>query len=110
MFAPLRMYWVCFLMDGEKWRDRYVGMPPACGVTAFDSNDAVSLAWKWLGSSEHFPEVESVTELRSVFEIPDDNRHSQGVTVWRGVWAPAVNLYYGPDLDYASDGSNSPKA
>jgi hypothetical protein len=103
MLPPLHMYWVRFSMRGEGWeREKYGEVPHVCGVSAFDPVDAAHLARKWLRRSEEFPEIQSITELHSVLEIPDDNRHLHGVTVWRGVWAPPINLQYGPDVEFAN--------
>jgi hypothetical protein len=102
----LRRFWFEFdhselvtEQDG-KWPvpGRFSYLSLGCGITAYDYQDALRLLHKWVIRGEDLPRVSRVIEDIDVSTL--DSGHvlpNAGCPVWRGVWFPALNLWYGPD-------------
>jgi hypothetical protein len=107
MVAMLRRFWFEFdpselvtAQDG-KWPvpGRFSYLSLGCGITAYDYQDALGLLRKWVIRGEDLPRFSRVIEDIDVSTL--DAGHvlpNAGCPVWRGVWFPALNLWYGPDL------------
>ena len=107
MVAMLRRFWFEFdpteLVTGQdgKWPvpGRFSYLPHGCGITAYDYQDAIGLHRKWVIRGEDLPRFSRVIEdvdvsmLDAGIVLP-----MAGCPVWRGVWFPSLNLWYGPDL------------
>ena len=74
---------------------------PGCGITAYDYEDALRLLDRWILRGDEFPQFRRIVENVDVSELfPWGEKIQQqiGCSAWRGVWYPALNLFYGPDL------------
>lgn len=98
----LTRYWFEFEMtDNDLQRFGYF---PAwgIGITAYDYKDALKLLRRWIMREENeFPKLKKVIENVNIPELfPVTSRLPQqlGCSAWRGVWYPAINIWYGPDL------------
>ena len=86
---------------------RYPYLPAyGVGVTAYDYGDALRLLRKWvLQDSYDMPEISRVTQgvnVSQLLEQPFGRTRllpHLGCPVWRGVWHPAYNLWYGADTE-----------
>lgn len=100
----LTRYWFEFELSGEDLR-RFGYFPAyGVGITAYDYQDALSLLRKWVLRTDELPKIERVIENVDVSGLLDQNfAHTKllphlGCPAWRGVWHPACNLWYGPDV------------
>ncbi|MDQ6785653.1 MAG: hypothetical protein M3033_02380 [Acidobacteriota bacterium] len=93
----LKRYW--FKFDFPKPRLSHYGyIPPCgcCGITAFDYDDALKIMHRFLLRENEIPIFNQVVENVDVSAILDKDVHfNLGVSVWRGVWYPAYNLWQG---------------
>jgi hypothetical protein len=103
----LRRFWFEFAPSelvteqDSKWPvpGRFGYLPQGCGITAYDYQDALRLLSKWLIRGEDLPRFSRVIEDTDVSTLDADHvLPNAGCPVWRGVWFPALNLWYGPDL------------
>ena len=106
----LKRYW--FEFDESEtvvYREGYLPAPgrfgylpsPGCGITAYGYEDALRLLRRWVLRGDEFARFSRVVENADVSELfPWGEKIPQqiGCSAWRGVWYPALNLYYGPDL------------
>ena len=96
----LHRYWIEFETDLQRF-----GYFPSCvGLSAYDRDDAFMLVKRWVvrGDSPELPRITRFIEDADRSElIPVGERLPQqvGCSVWRGVWYPAINLYFGPDRE-----------
>ncbi|MGW2661892.1 hypothetical protein ACWCW7_13085 [Nocardia tengchongensis] len=89
-----RRFWIEFdpreCSDARFWR--------GVGVTGFDVRDCLSMVAD-LFPDGLLPPVHRITVDVSLAEPLPVNRRYLGVSVWRGVWYPPVNLGIGPTHD-----------
>src|SRR5687768_13629377 len=102
----LRRFWFEFDLSGEALR-RFGYFPSyGVGITAYNYEDALSLLRKWVIRGDEMPKITKVIENVNVSRLLEANfAHTKllphlGCPAWRGVWHPAFNLWYGPDLQY----------
>jgi hypothetical protein len=97
----LTRYWFEFGLSGEDLR-RFGYFPAyGVGITAYDYQDALSLLRRWVLRTDEMPKIERVTENVDVSNLLEKNSRilfQLGCPAWRGVWHPASNLWYGPDV------------
>lgn len=93
-------FWFEFDLSGDKLY-RFPRFPAyGIGVTAYDYHDALHLMRKWVTEFEEMPEIINVIEDVDISQLREQmDKYSQiGCPVWRGVWHPAINLWFGPDI------------
>ncbi|MFC8530918.1 hypothetical protein [Nocardia sp. NPDC057227] len=92
--TKLRRFWIEFdpqeSFDARFWQ--------GVGVTGFDVLDCLSMVAD-LFPDGLMPPVHRITADISLAEPLPVNPHHFGVSVWRGVWYPPVNLGLGPTHD-----------
>jgi hypothetical protein len=89
----LRRYWFEFETPPREKSDRIImdcGAPPtACGVTAYDYQDALALLEHVVFKDKPFPRIASVVEDVDMSQLLERNKHIRCCPVWRGVWWPS---------------------
>lgn len=94
----VRRYWFEFdFSDGERSYGWFFLPAHGCGITARDYDDALRIMRRFLLRGEGFPKFSRVVEDVDVSTL--DSKHvlpNAGVPVWRGVWYPAYNMWWGP--------------
>ena len=99
----LKRYWFEFDISGEALR-RFGYFPAyGVGITAYDYEDAVKLLRRWVVRGDEMPEITQVIEDVDVSKLTDGHRNllpHLGCPAWRGVWHPAINLWYGADTGF----------
>ena len=100
----LTRFWFEFEMSEDDLR-RFPYFPSyGIGITAYDYHDALRLLRKWVLRSDEMPKITHVIENVDVSQLLDQKfGHTKflprlGCPAWRGVWHPAVNLAFGPDI------------
>jgi hypothetical protein len=101
----LKRFWFEFDLSGEELR-RFGHFPAfGVGITAYDYEDALTLMRKWvLREGDDLPRMTKVIENVDVSRLLERAFGSTrllphlGCPAWRGVWHPAFNIWYGPDL------------
>lgn len=99
----LTRYWFEFEITEDDLQQ--FGYFPAygIGVTAYNYEDALRLLRRWITrGKDEFPRLKVFIQDVDVSELfPWGSRLPQrlGCPVWRGVWYPAYNLYFGPELE-----------
>lgn len=101
----LRRYWFEFALSGEDLR-RFGYFPAyGVGVTAYDYEDALASLWKSIVRGDELPKIAKVIANVDVSRLIESQAFAQtrllphlGCPAWRGVWHPAINLWYGPDV------------
>jgi hypothetical protein len=94
----LRRYWFEFDFSERERSYGWFYLPAdGCGITAYDFDDALTILRYFLLREDGLPTFSRVIEDVDVSTL--DMKHilpNAGVPVWRGVWYPALNLWYGP--------------
>ena len=100
----LTRYWFEFDLSTEhRNRFPYV-IAYGVGITAYDYQDALGLLRKWVLQTEEMPKIKKLIENVDVSILQDSHSRNKnllpnlGCPAWRGVWHPAFNLWYGPDI------------
>ena len=93
----LRRYLIEFDTESYDWQT-HVSVPRYVGVTAYSVLDALNLMARWLLRSDVWPPISAITVDYDFgkSEFPW-GVFSNGVSVWRGLWMPALTLHCGPD-------------
>ncbi|MEU8895634.1 hypothetical protein AB0C65_07240 [Nocardia sp. NPDC048505] len=89
--TTVRRFWIEF--DPQECPD--VRFRQGVGVSGFDVRDCLSMVADLLGDRQ-LPPVRRITADISLAGPLPVSRHYLGVSVWRGVWYPPVNLATGP--------------
>ena len=93
-------FWFEFDLSGENLR-RFPYFPAyGIGITAYDYHDALRLLRKWVIRGDEMPPIIDVIEDVDISRLEQEfgpRNLRLGCPVWRGVWHPPVNLFYGPD-------------
>jgi hypothetical protein len=109
----LTRYWFEFYeSEMVVYREGYLPSPgrfgylpyPGCGITAYNYKDSLRLLQKWVARGDEFPKFKRVIENVDVSELIESYGRYKflphlGCPAWRGIWHPAYNLWYGPDLN-----------
>jgi hypothetical protein len=75
------------------------------GITAYDYEDAFGLLRRWVLQTTETPKIRGLIENVDVSRLLEQKfEHTKllphlGCPAWRGVWHPAYNLWYGPDIE-----------
>lgn len=97
----LKRYW--FEFDYPKARLSFYGYIPigdCCGITAYDYDDAIKIMHRFILRENEKPIFKRVVENVDISALEDENvKYNSGVPIWRGVWYPAYNLWYGAYSD-----------
>jgi hypothetical protein len=93
----LTRYVIEFDTNSYDWQ-QHGAVPRFVGVSAYSIMDALNLTARWLLRSDTWPPIAEITANYNLNkeEYPW-GIHPRGVPVWRGLWMPAFNLFYGPD-------------
>ena len=93
----LSRYVIEFDTESYDWQ-LHGAVPRFVGVSAYSVLDALNLTARWLLRSDTWPRIAeiSINYDLNASEFPW-GIHPRGVPVWRGLWMPAINLFYGPD-------------
>jgi len=96
MAICLKRYWFEFDFSNP-CLSRYRYLPACgCGITAFDYEDALKIMRRFILRDNNMPAFSRIVENIDISTIEDMNvRPNLGVPVWRGVWYPAYNLWWG---------------
>jgi hypothetical protein len=100
----LRRYLIEYDFESYDWRE-YPHVPLFVGVTAYSLEDALNLVARWILKSDEWPPVKRVLEdydMNAAVEYPWGSKGlcNLGVCVWRGIWWPALNLFWGADYGH----------
>ena len=101
----LRRYWFEFHKDlnSEEYMQRYGYLPagPGIGVTAYSREDAILLIRRWVAKDgKELPEITKCIEnvdVSTLFPSGTPFGIGLGCPVWRGLWFPPYNLWFGRD-------------
>ncbi len=91
--TTLRRFWIEF--DPAEYPGGWLG--PGIGVTGFDVRDCLSMIADLIPDGK-LPPVRRITVDISLAEPLPLNPRYLGVSVWRGIWYPPVNVGTGPIL------------
>ena len=73
----------------------YGGFPPVwvdgCGVSGYDEDDCLTLLSAQVSEGRELPPVLRGVPMIDVSTLPKHVRDRMGVSVYRGVWFPALN-------------------
>ncbi|HYX72450.1 MAG TPA: hypothetical protein VE732_06750 [Nitrososphaera sp.] len=98
MTTELKRYWFEFDFSEGEHSYGWNFLPfNGCGITAYDYDDALRIMRRFLLRGEGMPKFTRVIENVDVSTL--DKKHvlpNSGVPVWRGVWYPAYNMWWGP--------------
>ena len=98
----LKRYWFEFDFSTGDLRS-YGYLPPyGCGITAYDYADALWIMRHFILRENELPKFSQVIENVDVSTLKMQNISIElglGVPVWRGVWYPAYNLWWGAYVD-----------
>lgn len=97
----MKRYWFEFDLPKEESLSRHYYLPVhGCGITAYDLNDALKIMRLFILQSDDFPKFSRIVENIDLSTL--EEKHvlpNAGVPVWRGVWYPSYNLWYGAYIE-----------
>jgi hypothetical protein len=93
--SMVRRFWIEF--DRNRGSVLWWG-PPYAGVTGFDEKDCLAMVADLLPADAELPPVLRITADVSLAGKLPGNPWALGVSVWRGVWYPPMNLRTGPNM------------
>lgn len=98
----LKRYWFEFdFSSGDV--SEYGHLPPyGCGITAYDYDDALLILRSFIIQDRNVPKLKQVVENIDISTLKKESINIElglGVPVWRGVWYPAYNLWWGAYIE-----------